>query len=152
MWSFFKTLAGPGAQRGSDIKHNLGLGWAIWWNLTQFLEINSNVWILYLLYFCQSFFILITIGLRVVNIRPNLNSSSDFIGVKNIHLLNMVEQLSGFISTERDGDLIKFRGTFCESNHLCLLNKPNLIKIFYKLPLLFAASIWYWDTQTGCTT
>ena len=46
-----------------------------------------------------------------------------------------------YFSRQKDWDLIKFLVTFCESNHLCLLNKPNLIKIFYKLPLLFAASI-----------
>ena len=26
--------------------------------------------------------------------------------------------------------MIKFLETFCESNHLCLFNKPNLIKYF----------------------
>ena len=38
-----------------------------------------------------------------------------------------------YFSRQKDRDLIKFLVTFCESNHLCLLNKPNLIKIFYSL-------------------
>ena len=39
-----------------------------------------------------------------------------------------------YFSRQKDWDLIKFLVTFCESNHLCLLNKPNLIKIFYSIP------------------
>ena len=43
-----------------------------------------------------------------------------------------------YFSRQKDWDLIKFLVTFCESNHLCLLNKPNLIKIFYSLPGLIS--------------